>query len=137
MCGATVLTTVVFVQAYELFNSIAMPIAEALNGMGVPAMFQFLEQDLVRWVPSRQHGLAFSPSLSLDICLSRSLSLSLSLSHALPLLLVCHPGVLLPSICCVFARACPSPSAPRYAGNVTARLTVYALHICNCCDLPG
>ncbi len=46
LCGATVMTTVVFVQAYELFNTIVVPIAESLNGMGVPALFQFLEGDL-------------------------------------------------------------------------------------------
>jgi hypothetical protein len=88
MCGATVLTTVVFVQAYELFNSIAMPIAEALNGMGVPAMFQFLEQDLVRWVPTRQHGLACSLSLSCAAC-----ALGVSSPGAVPIrMCVCmHP----------------------------------------------
>ena len=57
MCGATVLTTVVFVQAYELFNSIAMPIAEALNGMGVPAMFQFLQGDLARYFKAPERSV--------------------------------------------------------------------------------
>ena len=48
MCGVTVLTTVVFVQTYELFSTIAVPIAESMNAMGIPAMFQFLEGDLAR-----------------------------------------------------------------------------------------
>ncbi len=52
-CGATSLTTVVFLQAYMLFHSIALPIAEALNYMGVPALFQFLDSDLMRCVCGR------------------------------------------------------------------------------------
>ena len=114
MCGATVLTTVVFVQAYELFNSIAIPIAEALNGMGVPAMFQFLEQDLVRWVPTRQHGLAFSPSLSLDLCLSLSRSLSVSLSCAACALGLLSPGAVPINMLCVCTRLRMSVCTPLF-----------------------
>ena len=120
MCGATVLTTVVFVQAYELFNSIAMPIAEALNGMGVPAMFQFLEQDLVRWVPhvsmaSLSLPLCLSISVSLDLYLSLCLSLScaafalgVSSRGAVPINMLCICTRLPKSVCTPLCRQCDS-----------------------------
>jgi hypothetical protein len=44
-CGVTVLTTLVLVQRYMLFYPIALPIAETLNYMGVPALFQYTDKE--------------------------------------------------------------------------------------------
>jgi hypothetical protein len=40
-CGPTVLTTIVHVEDYMLFYTVALPIAEALQDIGVPAFFWF------------------------------------------------------------------------------------------------
>ena len=42
-CGATVLTTVVYLEMFMLFYTIGLPIAEALNYNGVPALFRFVD----------------------------------------------------------------------------------------------
>jgi hypothetical protein len=43
-CGLTALTTAVHVEQYMLFYTIAIPIAETLNHLGVPAMFRFFKK---------------------------------------------------------------------------------------------
>ncbi len=42
-CGATVLTTVVYVETFMLFYTLALPVAEALNMVGVPAIFRYTD----------------------------------------------------------------------------------------------
>ncbi len=41
-CGPTVLTTIVHVEVHMLFYTVALPIAEALQDIGVPAFFWFV-----------------------------------------------------------------------------------------------
>lgn len=41
-CGPTVLTTIVHVEDHMLFYTVALPIAEALQDIGVPAFFWFV-----------------------------------------------------------------------------------------------
>ncbi len=43
-CGATVLTTVVYIEKYMLFYTIGLPIVEALNDNGIPALFRFVDE---------------------------------------------------------------------------------------------
>lgn len=43
-CGTTVLTTLVHVERYMLFYTIALPVAEALNYAGVPSLFLFKQE---------------------------------------------------------------------------------------------
>ena len=42
-CGVTALTTVVYLETYMLFYTIGLPIAEALNYNGIPAIFRFVD----------------------------------------------------------------------------------------------
>ena len=83
-CGATVLTTVVYIEKFMLFHSIALPIAETLNYNGIPALFRFIDGDR-KYAWSRWHAV-----------IPRHLPRSHMYTHrqTCSMLSPCHPAVL-------------------------------------------